>query len=249
MITITDSGEDRERRVREQAGVHDGAEPTASDEPRDDDHRQREEDGLVEAEEEHASRHRKLDLQEHLATGGTHRRRRLDGVHRYSADAESGDAYARRDRVDHRRDDGGRVADREEEDDRHQVRERRDDLCGVEERGQDAVEAPRASCGDAQGHSDEDRQPDRREHERQRLHALRPEARDGERRECGECPDTGTQSAETPGEQRACNGRPDPREPDEEVVEPGDEVVGEDPEAVEEREEDPPPPSRRWSIR
>ena len=66
--------------------------PASPDEPRDDHHRQREQNRLVEAEEKHPPRHGELHLQEHLAARCSHRGSRLDRVHRHPPDAQCRDA-------------------------------------------------------------------------------------------------------------------------------------------------------------
>ena len=82
MITIAMPAEDRERRVRVQAARDDRAEPAAADQARDHDHREREEDRLVDAEQQHAPGERELHLAEHLPARRAHRRGGLDGVRR-----------------------------------------------------------------------------------------------------------------------------------------------------------------------
>ncbi len=149
------AGEERERRIRVEPGVDDGTEPAAADQAGDHDHREREEDRLVDPEQQHPPRERELHLREHLPARRAHRRRRLDGVRRDAADPERGDPDGGRNRVDDRRDDGGGVADREEEHDRHQVREGRNDLHRVEHGVDRALEAIRSPGDDSDRNADQ----------------------------------------------------------------------------------------------
>ena len=196
-------GEDCERRVRVEPVRHDVAEPAAADQAGDHDHREREEDRLVDAEEDHPAGERKLHLPEQLRPRRAHRARRLDGVHGDASDAERGDADRRRDRVDHGRHDRRRRPDREEDDDGHQVRERRDDLHRVEKGRDRAGEPIRAPGDDPERNPDEQRERHGDEHERQRLHALHPEPRKGEGRERGERDERSANAAEAPDEKHA----------------------------------------------
>ena len=62
--------------------------PCAADQPGDHDHREREEDRLVDREQQHPPRQRELHLRQHLPPGRAERRRRLDRVRRDAADPE-----------------------------------------------------------------------------------------------------------------------------------------------------------------
>ena len=166
---------DRKRRVRVEAVRHRGAEPAFGvDQACDDDHREGEEDRLVDRQEQQAARERQLHLPEHLAFRRSERGRRFDRVRRHAADSERRDPNSRRHRVDHRRDHGSRRPDREEDDDGHQVGEGRDDLGRVEHRRDHPVEAVRSAGDDSERNADEQGERDGDEHQRQRLHALVP---------------------------------------------------------------------------
>ena len=98
----------------------------------------------------------------------------------------------------------------------------------------------RAPCSDAEGYADEDRQTDRGEHERQRLHALGPEPRDGEGRERGDAPRRAARSPPKRHESSVpATVVPIHVSQISRSLNHGDEVVREDPEAVEDREEEP----------
>ena len=80
ITTITMPGEDGERRIRVEPARDDVAEALAADQARDHDHREREEDRLVDGEEQHPPREREPHLEEHLPRRRAHRLGRLDGV-------------------------------------------------------------------------------------------------------------------------------------------------------------------------
>ena len=151
-----DAAEDRERRVRVDAARDDGTEAAAADQAGDHDHREREQDRLVDAEQQHPAGERELHLRQHLAPGRAHRCGSLDGVRRHAADSERGDAHGWRDRVDHRRDDRCRRADREQDHHGHQVGERRHDLHRVEEGRDRRIEPIGAACNDPDRDPDEE---------------------------------------------------------------------------------------------
>ena len=67
MITIANPPRMRQRRVRVQAARDDGAEPAAADQARDHDHREGEQDRLVDPEQQHAPGEGELHLGQHLA--------------------------------------------------------------------------------------------------------------------------------------------------------------------------------------
>jgi hypothetical protein len=85
-----EAGEDGERGVRVETVRDDVAEPAAPDQACDDRHRQREEDRLIDAEEEHSPSEGQLHLREHLPPGRPERLGRFDGVRRDSTDPERG---------------------------------------------------------------------------------------------------------------------------------------------------------------
>ena len=131
-----------------------------------------------------------------------HRLGRLDGVRRHAADPERRDADRRRDRVDHRRDHRRAGADREEDHDRHQVRESGDDLHRVENGRDRALEAVGRPARTPSGIPTSEREADRGEHQRERLHALEPEPTERERREGRERPERGPHAAEPERDER-----------------------------------------------
>ena len=148
--------EERERRVRVEAARDDVAEALAADQPGDHDHREREEDRLVDGEEQHPPRER----QPHLARASAARVEPIASAASTvfvgnAADPERGDPDRGRDRVDHRRDHGRARPDREEDHDRHQVGERRDDLHRVEHGRDRALEAVGEPGADAERHPDQ----------------------------------------------------------------------------------------------
>ena len=112
---------------------------------------------------------------EHLPAGRAHRLGGLDRVRGHAADSERRDPDRRRDRVDHRRHDGGARADREEDHDRDQIGEGGDDLHRVEDRRDRAVEPVGAAGEHAERHADEQRERHGGEHQREGLHALVPQ--------------------------------------------------------------------------
>ena len=228
-----DPCEDRESRVRVQSARHDVSEPLAADQPGDHDHGEREQDRLVDAEQQRPPCQRQLHLLQNLALGRSHRLRGLDRVRRHTTDPERGDANRRRDGVDHRGDHGRAWPDGEEEHDRHEVGERRDDLHGVEHRADGAVEALGPARHDSERDADDERQGDGRQHQRKRLHALEPEPAQGERGECGGGPDRSLQPTETQGDEHAHDCCADPRHPAEQPRQPPHEVVEERGEVVE----------------
>ena len=184
---------DREARDHRLADVEVGegadhrvAQAAAADQGGDDNHREGHHDRLVDAEHDRPAGERQLHPGQHLQAG---RAERIGGLHRLvldAADAERGDPYGRRHGVDHRRDDRGRVPDREQDHDRHQVRERGHDLHGVEHRGDQLLNRVAAAGEHPERDADRKRYEHRRRHQRQRLHALLPQAHEaegGERRE------------------------------------------------------------------
>ena len=228
-----DAGEQCERRVGVEAARDDVAEPLAADQSGDDDHRQREEDRLVDGQEQHPSRQREPYLREHLRRRGAHRERGLDGVRRDAANPERRDANRGRDRVDHRRDHRSARADGEEDHHGHQVRERRDDLHRVEHRRDGALEPVGEPREHPERDPDEEGEPDRRQHQRERLHALDPEAARREGDEGGERPDGGAHAPEAQRHENARGRHAHPGHPPEEAREPLHEIVEEPRKAVE----------------
>ena len=167
--------------------------------------------------------------------------RRLDRVRRHAADAERGDADRRRDRVDHRRHDRRARADREEDHDRHQVGERRDDLHRVEHRRDRRAGSGRSGRrATPSGMPIASESADRREHQRERLHARLPEAERGERDERERATPSAARAAAEAQHDRACRAPSCPTHVSlkKNARQPADEVVEEGREAVEDAEDD-----------
>ena len=230
-----EAAEHRERGVRVEPVRHDVAEPAPADQPGDHDHREREQDRLVDGEQHHPPRQRQLHLEERLApvapiasTAST--------VSRHAADPERGDADRRRDRVDHRRDHRRGRPDREEDHDRHQVRERGHDLHRVEhrrDRALDAVASGRRARRSASRSAARAATATSISASVSMLGSHRPISANA------------ANAASTPSAARqppkrstisAPGARPDPRQPQDQVAEPAHEPVDEHPEAVEDRE-------------
>ena len=231
-----EAAEERERRVGGEPVRDDVAQAGAADQPGDHDHREREQDRLVDRQQQHPPCERQLHLEDRLPPRCAECQRGLYGVRRHLADSERGDPDRRRDRVDHRRHDRRSRADREEDHNREQVGECRDDLHRVEERRDRAPEAVGAAGDHAERHADEQREPDGGDRERERLDALLPEAHQRERPEREQDPGRRAPAAEAEHEQGREQRRPRPGELLEERRQPGDEVVEEVREAVENRE-------------
>ena len=209
MITITKPREDRERRVRVQAARDDGAESAAADQAGDHDHREREEDRLVDAEQEHAPGERELHLRRASAGGSAPIEAAASTVFvAHAPDPERGDAHGGRDRVDHRRDDGGGRADRE-------AGSR--PASGTRRRGRSASRRERARSRGGTGRSGRRRSragsrsrsesPTATSISAKRLHALLPEARERRTTRTRRATITAARTPPKPEHERACRAR------------------------------------------
>ena len=245
-----EAGEDRERGVRVETARHDCAEPASADEARDHDHREREQDRLVDAEKNQSASERQLDLAEQLRSRRAQRGRRLDRVHRDAADAERRDPDRRRNRVDQRRDHRCGRPDREEDDDRASGRRRRE--RSASRRGAGVIAFAKRSERPATMPSG---MPMRSESPTATsisasvcmLSSQRPVSANVAN--ATSVIERCAQAAEPRNDEHAGNRRPDPGHPEQEAVEPVDEVVDRRREAVEEREDEAPMSASPFSVR
>ena len=134
-------------------------------------------------------------------------------------DSEVGESHDRRERIDECGDGRWDLPDAEQQHRWHEVRGRRNGLHGVEDRSHEAVAAIAQRRPDAERYTDHDRQPDRHDHQRHRLHRRLPQPDDaGERHAPGG--ERGRSPAPGPGDQREHDdGQREPRQPEKEVGE------------------------------
>src|SRR5688572_5797879 len=134
-------GLDPERHIDRIEGAYDRLAKTAGpDQRRDDDHRHREHDALVDARHDRRQRRRQLDLQQQLPAGAADGLAGLDQRIRYLADSEIGQADRRGDREHDGGEDARHHAEAEQDEDRDQVHERRNGLHHVEDRAEEPID-------------------------------------------------------------------------------------------------------------
>ena len=235
MTTITIPARIARRGVRVQAARHDVAEALAADQPGDDDHRESEQDRLIDAEEQRPSCERQLHLLQDLVASSSPVACAASTVFPETPRMPRAVIRIAGDGVDHRSDHGQHRDQLKEDDDGHRVRERRDDLHGVENRRDRALEAVRPSPAAMPSGI-----PTRRESEtaaiieRERLDALEQEAGWEQTSQMRRSPQmVAFYTSEADHDENTDDGSADSGHPGAEPDQPRDEVVQGRREAVE----------------